>query len=185
MGISVSAAYDWLKAHDLPNWVTFAFTAVVWPLVIFGWQRRRVNGIPGLEVSFYPGTIKINAQSFDAIDIRFTNHTGSVVYISRPRIRNCSKRNYPVPAQAARDIAGNSYHLKFNDGAGGFTLREVTLQTTATAQTCMPAFSAASVNALLPYVPPLWARVLRRRKFFVLEYTAMVGTKPRAVATVY
>jgi hypothetical protein len=180
-GVMLSA-WRWLRENDLPNWVIFAFTVVLWPVALFAWQHRRANSIPGLEVHFSSGKITIGEQPHHAIDIRFTNHTGSVVYVSGVRIRNRSKRFY-VPLDAARDIAGDSYHLKFIDTQGQFRLREITLQTNDTAQTCIP--SGFVGLEFLGYVPPWYARVLRRRKYFILEYTAMVGTTRHFVATAY
>ncbi len=178
--------YVWNQArtHDLPNWFTFLFAIIVWPLVIFFWQRRKVNGIPELEVRFAPGNITIAGKPYVAIDIRFTNHTGVVINVSGVRIRDYS-RAFPIPVEADRDIAENSYHLKFLDSDGRFTVREVALQTGTSAKTCMPVFSAMPGD-FFNYSPPWYARWLRLRKYFVLEYTAMVGTTGRrAVATLH
>lgn len=174
--------WRWLRENDLPNWLIFAFTAVLWPLALFAWQRRRVTGVAGLDVNFVTGQITIDGKAYPAVDIHFTNHTGSVAYIRGVRVRDCTKRFY-VPPAAARDIARNSYQLKFNDGAGHFLLREITLQTNGSAQTCMP--SALMPLEFFQHSLPWYARKLRRRKYFTLEYTAMVGTTRHSVATAY
>jgi hypothetical protein len=176
-------AWNWLRANDLPNWVALAFTAILWPLALFFWQRRRVQSVPGLEVHFVPGTITIGASEHSAVDVRFTNHTGSVAYISGVRIKNCSP-SFVVPIDAARDVAANSYHLKFISSSGMFELREVTLQTNTSAQTCMP-ISAALSTEFYTHKTSWLARRMHRRKYFILEYTAMVGTTRYAVATYY
>jgi hypothetical protein len=134
----VADTWSWLRNNDVPNWLVVAFTIVLWPLALFLWQRRKVNGVPGLEVHFAPGNITIGGKPFSAVDMQVTNHTGSVVYINRVRIRDCT-RAFPVPVEAARDIAENSYHLKFMNADRQFVQREVTLQTNASAKTCMPA----------------------------------------------
>jgi hypothetical protein len=175
--------WDQLRANDVPNWIAMAFSLVVWPLVLFAWQHRRVRSIQGLEVHFMPGTITIAGKAFPAVDVRFTNHTGSVVYISNVRIRNCSAL-FPVPTDAARDVSSDSYHMKFNNGDGAFIHREVTLQTSGSAQTCMPA-SAPPGSSFLTYTSPWYLRLLRRRRYFVLEYTALVGVTRRFVTTRY
>jgi hypothetical protein len=176
-------AWNWARENDIPNWIAVAFTAILWPIALLLWQRRKVNGVPGLEVHFATGQITIAGKPFAAIDIQFTNHTGSVVYVSGARVRGCTK-SFPVPVEASRDIAENSYHLKFMDGGGLFVMREVTLQTSASAKTCMPASSTLSSD-FFTYSSSRFTRVLRLRKYFVLEYTAMVGTTRHSVATLY
>lgn len=179
----IADAWTWLRANDVPNWLVVAFTVVLWPLALFLWSRRKVNGVPGLEVHFVPGGITIGEKPFPAVDIQITNHTGSVVYLSGARVRNCTSA-FTVPVDAARDIAGNSYHLKFLNSHGQFIDREITLQTNASAKTCMPAADPPP-KEFYTYSSPWWARRLRLRKYFVLEYTAMVGSTRYAVATLY
>jgi hypothetical protein len=89
-----------------------------------------------------------------------------------------------VPVEASRDRAANSYHLKFMDDKGHFVLREVTLQTSEMAKACMPVASAMS-SRFFKYAPTWLARRLRKRQYFLLEYTAMVGTMRHSVSTVY
>lgn len=183
LAASLTNLYADAKANDLPNWFALAFTAVLWPVVLFLWQRRKVNGVPGLEAHFVAGHISFGGKSYDAVDINFTNHTGSVVYISGARIRSCT-RAFPVPVEASRDVAANSYRLKFLDSTGNFTMREVTLQTAEAVRTSMPAASPMPV-AFFGYAPLSFARYFRYRKYFVLEYTVMVGTSRYLVATYY
>jgi hypothetical protein len=179
----VAELWAWARANDIPNWVAVAFTGVAWPITLFLWHRRKVNSVPGLEVHFAAGEIQIGGKPHAAVDVQFTNHTGSVVYISGARIRSCTKE-FPVPVEAARDIAQGSYHLKFMDEGGQFVRREVTLQTNTSQKTCMPTTAALASN-FYTHSPTWLARHLRRRKYFVIEYTAMVGTTRHAVATVY
>ena len=180
---TVASLLEWLRTNDLPNWIAIAFSLIVWPVVLFLWQRRRVSSIPGLEVHFFRGSIKINGNDFSAIDVRFTNHTGAVVYVRGVRVRGCTA-NFPVPLEAARDVSSNSYHLKFNYGDGAFVHREVTLQTTESAQSCMPV-AASLPDAFFVHVQPRYLRLLRRHAYFVLEYTALVGSSRYLVSTRY
>jgi hypothetical protein len=179
----ISNLWAWAQANDIPNWVAVAFTGIAWPVALFFWQRRKINSVAGLEVHFSAGNITIASKPYSAVEVQFTNHTGSVVYISGVRIRSCT-RNFPVPVEAARDIAQGSYHLKFIEDSGQFVLREITLQTNTSARTCMPASPGLS-NGFYTHSPSWIARLFRRQNYFVLEYTAMVGTARHAIATIY
>lgn len=175
--------WQWLRANDLPNWIAIAFSLIVWPVVLFLWQRRRVSSVEGLEVHFFRGSIQINGKDFPAVDVRFTNHTGAVVYVREVRVRSCTAK-FSVPLEAARDVSSNSYHLKFNYGDGAFVHREVTLQTTESAQSCMPVAASLS-DAFFAYVQPWYLRLIRRHTYFILEYTALVGSSRYLVSTGY
>lgn len=179
----IAEVWAWARANDIPNWVAVAFTGIAWPIALYAWSRRKVNSVPGLEVHFAAGNITIHGEPHSAVDVQFTNHTGSVAYISGVRVRSCTA-NFPVPVVAARDIAQGSYHLKFMQDGGGFVLREVTLQTSASAKTCMPTTPGLS-SAFFTHAPSWVSRLFRRQTYFVLEYTAMVGTTRHAVATLY
>jgi hypothetical protein len=180
---AIAKFWEWSRANDLPNWVAAAFSLILWPLVLFLWQRRRVNSVAGLEVHFFRGTITIGGKDFPAVDIRFTNHTGAVAYVSGVRVRDCTTQ-FLVPLAAARDISSNSYHLKFNYGDGAFEHREVTLQTNATAQSCMPV-TVSPPDSFFAHARPWYMRAIKWRKYFILEYTALVGSTRHLVATRY
>jgi hypothetical protein len=175
--------WNWAKANDIPNWGVVIFTAIIWPIALLVWNHRKFNSIAHLEVHFAPGNIQIGGNPHTAISIEFTNHTGSVVYITGARIKRCSSL-FPVPIDASRDIAESSYHLKFMDQSGGFVHREQTLQTNQTARTSM-ATRDQLPEPFFTYNPPWYRRLLRMRKYFFLEYTAMVGTTRRSVKTLY
>ena len=179
----IAAGWLWVHEHDLPNWVAFLFSLIVWPITIFLWQRRKISSVPGLEVHFSPGDMTIDGKHFSAVGMRFVNHTGSVVYVSGLHAQRCSKL-FPIPLEAARDIAKNSYHLKFMDDGGHFSKREVTIQTNEAQHTGLPV-AALMPSAFYGYVRPWYKRLLRQRKYFVLEYTVMVGSTKHAVATRY
>lgn len=167
----------------MPNWVATAFSLIVWPLVLVAWQHRRVNSVPGLEVHLFRGTVRIGSKEHAAVDLRFTNHTGSVAYVRGVRIKDCTAA-FSVPTDAARDVSADSYHLKFNYGDGDFKHREVTLQTNESAQSCMPVESPRDED-FFKYKRSLLARVFRRHRYFVLEYTVLVGSSRHLVTTRY
>lgn len=176
-------AYSWMKANDLPNWVILLFTAIAWPIVLFIFQKRAVNNIPGLEVRFEPGRITISDHSYPAVAIDFINHTGSVVYLTSAGIRRCS-RLFLVPISAGRDIARGLHHLSFLGQKGQFNERELTLQTNASTRTAIAVYSEIATS-FYKYRAPWYKRLLRVRKYFVLEYVAMVGNKRYSVSTLY
>lgn len=180
--------WNWLKENDLPNWIIFLFAALVWPTVLFLWQKRKVNNVPHLEVRLFPGDIQIGstpqgAVPHHAVTIEVINHTGSVVYLSGARIKRCSSL-FPVPIDASRDIAEGSHHLSFIDAEGHFTQRELTLQTNQNTITCI-AVTSPLPEAFYTYRAPWYRRLCRVKKYFILEYTAMVGTARYFVATLY
>jgi hypothetical protein len=142
-----------------------------------------VNNVPNLEVRLAPGEIHINGVQHAAVAIDVINHTGAVVYLTGARIKKCSPL-FSVPIAAAWDIGGWSHHLSFMDNQGGFTQREITLQTNQTGRTAI-AVNAPLANAFYTYRPAWYRRLIRRRKYFVLEYTAMAGTVRHLVATRY
>ncbi len=175
--------WNWSKENDLPNWIVFAFTAVVWPLALLAWNRHKVHNVANLEVRVLPGRINIGETPHDAVTFDFTNHTGSVVYIAGGRIKKCTAQ-FSIPVDASRDIAEGSYHLSFMDEYGGFVHRELTLQTNQSRQT------AIAVNMPMPkdfysYRAPWYRRLFHAPKYFILEYTAVVGATRFSVATVY
>jgi hypothetical protein len=177
------AVWKWLKENDIPNWIILLFTAIVWPIVLYFWQRKKINNIPKLEVRLCPANIQIDGNKHNAVDIEFINHTGSVVYLTGARIRNVS-RFFSVSTDASRDIAENSHHLNFMDDNGNYKHREITLQTNLTAKTCI-AVNNTPDDAFYKYSAGYFRRKMRFRKYFILEYTAMVGPRKYEVATVY
>jgi hypothetical protein len=177
------SVWIWIKENDLPNWFAVFFTAILWPIALIVWNRRRVNNVAHLEVQFAPGHIQIHGKPHTAISIDFINHTGSVVYLTGARIKRCSSL-FRVPIDAGRDIAEGSYPLLFMEPSGSFVHREKTLQTNEGAHSCIAA-SSDLPESFYTYSAPWWRRTLRLRKYFLLEYTAMVGTTRRSVRTLY
>ena len=177
------AIWDWAKANDIPNWGVVLFTLILWPSFLYYWHRRKRNSIPNLEVRLAPDHTQIDGVWHDALAIHVINHTGAVVYLTGVRLRWCS-RLFPIPIDAAWDIGGRSYPLSFVNNQGGLTEREITLQTNETGRTAI-ALSAPLENSFYTYRARWYRRLIRWRRYFVLEYTAMVGTARRFVATLY
>ena len=175
--------WNWIKANDLPNWVVVLFTAILWPLVLFIWHRRSVSNVPGLEVRLSPGNIQINGEQHNAVAIDVINHTGAVVYVTATRIKSCSAL-FTVPPAVSRDIAEGSYFLAFIGPNAQFDQREITLQTNETARTAI-GVSAPLNQSFYTYRAPWYRRLINFKKYFVLEYVAMVGQKRSLVRTVY
>jgi len=125
----------------------------------------------------------IGGQPHHAVAIDVINHTGSVVYLTGARIKSCSAL-FAVPLDASRDIAEGSHHLAFMNATGGFIEREYTLQTNRTANTGIAVVPTLN-ESFYQYRAPWYKRLIRLRKYFVLEYVAMVGKKRYSVATLY
>ena len=179
----MNGIWSWLKDHDLPNWVNFALTLIVWPLVLFYWNNRKVNSIPNLEVSLAPSTIHINQSPYQAVDFNFKNNTGKIVYLTNPKISKASK-SFPIPTAAARGIGKNSYELLFIDKNNHYTLTQIILQTAQMAKTSI-AVDQQLPNTFYLYSPHCARKLISWSKYFKIEYIAMVGGKRYRVSMVY
>jgi len=183
--VSVSL-WHWLKANDLPNWISVVFTAVIWPVALIAWNGRRVHNVAMLELHPRPGEIQIYGKSHVAVALDFTNHTKSLVYLTGLRIKPCSA-TFPVSVDVRRDMATGTHDLSFlvphTEGVSVFKCREMTLQTGTTSTTAV-GVERAMPEEFYRYKPPRWRRWLRIPKYFVLEYTALVGSTRYRVRTV-
>jgi hypothetical protein len=179
--------WTWIKAHDLPNWVTLIIGLFVWPVIVILWNRRMVHGVPGLEVSILPGNVNVRGVHFPAIDVQFINSTGSIVYITGPRVR-INAKTLRVPKEADRDIGtGALYFAAFEsdtDPVTQATVREFTLQTNKRRHGAIT-LADPPPDDLYTYKTPLWRRLLKHPKYFRLEYSAMVGRKARSIVTIF
>jgi hypothetical protein len=101
--------WQWLKDHDAPNWFAIRFSLVLWPMVLsilaYYWSRRKVRGIPHFDVQPTQGQTAIGGQPYNAVNLTFTNLTGSIVYIRLARLRE-QRSNFPIPPAAVRSISG-------------------------------------------------------------------------------
>jgi len=178
-------AYQWVKTNDLPNTFTFVVASILWPLGVIWWRTRKVTRIQNLLVSFMPAPspITMNGVQHPAVGIQFENQTPSIVYLTGPRLRNCSKL-FPIPATAVRDVGENVHPLSFlNTITGEFDQHQTTLQTSGKAQSTI-AVVAPMPQSFYLYNPHWLRRFFRWQKYFVIQYTAMVGERKYRVSTI-
>jgi hypothetical protein len=183
VGSLLTDSYSWIRSNDLPNWLVVIFTGIFWPLVLYFWTRRKVRNVPNLEVSLSQCRMRISGKKHDGVNLNFLNNTGSVVYITNARLLKCSPR-FPIPPEALRDIAEFSHELKFLDNnTKRYIKRQITLHTNEEAVTCI---ALRELDKELLLFKLSWIRrLLRKRKYFCLEYVAMVGNHKYKVYTAY
>ena len=167
--------------HDIPNWFTLLFTIIIWPLALFLWNRRKVQNIPNLEVSSVTETLTVNGTAYPALWLKYSNQTGSTVYLSNARLLKCTKL-LNVAQASTRDLSA-AYELNFSVG-GNLNQRQIILHTNCQTETAIALDSNPSTK-MLSFKPSLWRRILSRPKYFCLEYVAMVGKKHYNVSTIY
>lgn len=179
---------EFLNSHDPPNWFTLAFSLVIWPIALYLWHNRRIQGVPHLEIIPRQGQTAIvadgQAENFTSAELIFTNRTGRVVYLSRARFRP-NRRRINIPQVAARDLTDGWYELKFvNNQTQMLDRHECILQTNAVTMANIAITKPLDMDFFVH--KSSW---LRRRfqapKYFMLEYAAMVGDDKYAVRLVY
>lgn len=186
---NISSIIKCLRANDLPNWIIFGFTVIVWPLAVFFWNRRKVNSIPNLIISLDKSTMIITNStnpkgiSYPTVQFNFKNNTGQIVYLANPRIVKCSK-SFSIPVDASRGIGENTYELNFMDANSNYTLQQYILQTNTIAVTGI-AVNQQMPNDFFSYNPNWIRRLFYSIKYFKIEFTAMVGDKKYRVSTLY
>ena len=173
----------WSKENDLPNWLSLPVSLILWPAALYWWSTHKRQAIPHFEVIPGPAQTQIGQQSFDAVQFQFTNRTGSVVYLSRARLREHQKY-FSIPIAAARDISGGWRELKFMARNGTMIDHECIVQANCNAITTI-ATSHKMDSSFYSYRPGLLRRWLRYPKYFTLQYTAMVGRQKYSIETVY
>ena len=174
----------WLKEHDAPNWINILFSLIIWPLVLYLWNKRTVRNVPNLEVTFSKGAMAVNGNFTDTLKLKILNNTGSIVYISNARIANCSKKFRTN--LASHNIADpSSYELIFGqDESDSYHERRIILQTDGAAFTAL-GINDSSSDELFTFKPSWCRRLFKIRKYFTLEYVAMVGDKRHKIKTIY
>jgi hypothetical protein len=179
----LSSWWLWLREYDAPNWFSIAFSLIIWPFFIVWLDKRKRLGVPHLEIILRSSQTIINGIQHSAVSLIFTNRTGSVVYLSRARLREVQK-NFPIPIDAAQDILGGWRGLKFINQSGINIEHELILQTNNSAETSI-AVNRGMPNAFYSFRPGLWRKLFRRPKYFSIEYIAMVGKKKYSISGVY
>ena len=166
-------------------WIQFLFIAIVWPLSVWLWTKRKVASINGLEIQLASHQAQINHAEQPGILITFANRTGAVVYLSNARLRE-QPRNLAVYALATRDISDSSCQLRFRPANTNenFDLRQIILQTDQDAQSWLP-LANNPVNELFTYRPLRWLGVFRRPRYFRITFLAVVGEARYRVSMPY
>ena len=182
--------WDWLRENDAPNWIVILFSLLTWPLFLFlrPWDRRNRQSIPHLQVRPQQNQVgmTIDGKRFDAIDLIFTNQTGCVVYLYRAQLRASPKR-FPIPLEACQDMSDGWCDLKFGASYNNtvvYNYREWVAQTNTSIMAIVPV-SRKLDERFYAYRPWLLRKWLRWPKYFLLQYTVMVGDRKYAVRTVY
>jgi hypothetical protein len=174
-----------------PTGLLFFLVCLDGPSLFIGGTQAKSKA--SLSLTWFTGKAKqaaigtqLSNPQFHAIDFEFINKTGSVAYLSRARLRE-NKKRFPIPKDAAKEISGGWHELKFQQpGTALLTEHECILQTNKSITTNI-AISRPMDNAFYSYRPSwVWLRRrFRRPKYFLLQYTVVVGEKKYSVETVY
>jgi hypothetical protein len=184
----LSGFWQYLKDHDASNWFVIFFSLVAWPLALYWWAHRKRQNFPNFLVTFNPFQIGIVTPigigaSHNAVLLTYINQTRSTVYLSRARLKEVPK-NFPVPQSASRDVQGwREQTLAVPSNPNVFDQYECILQTSDRAYSAI-AIAHPMDNAFYSHRPTLLRRFFGP-KYFVLEYSLVVGEKKVSVATVY
>lgn len=139
--------------------------------------------LPATDAASSGGVHEANLERrYEGARIEFCNKTGSVLYVTHARISKCTK-NFSVHKHADTDIVQGDSELKFTDGEE-YILREVILQTDDVARTCI-ALSHQFQKEESYRCSPIWRRVLRRPKYFILECVVLNGTRKQNLLVIY
>ena len=174
-----------MQQNDLPNWIVFIFSLILWPIALYIWNQRTVKNIPNLQISLSKGaTFNNGGRKENFIWINFLNNTGSIIYLTNVRILKCSNL-FQVDPKASRDISESSHELKFpNKKDDILTERQIILQTNGEAGSGLQ-LKEPIPDGMLTNKSKLWRRLLRKPKYFCLEYVVMVGNNRYKVSTIY
>jgi len=183
--------YKWFQDNDLPNWVILIFTGIFWPIILYLLNKRKRWFIPGLKTTLYASRINIGGvQPVPSLGLKLTNSTNSKIFITNMRIRG-NRKNLEINRSSTYDISTGYYELLFMDlnahNAGNtynYTLHEILLHTNQEIETAI-----GLERELNTEIFNYWASFLRRLlgfpKYFVIEYTALVGDRKYLVKTIY
>jgi hypothetical protein len=185
--------WQWLREYDASNWFVIFVSLFAWLFFIRRLDSRKRQYIPNLEVQprQSQGSTTIGNRQFDAVEFVFSNRTGSTVYLYRAQLREHPKR-FPIPHEAARDISGwrelkfgsQQYNVSNSSTTFAYVDHERVPQTNESATTVM-AVSQKMDSTFYNYRPWWIHRWLRRPRYFLLQYTVMVGEKKYSVKSVF
>jgi len=174
-----------MSCNWLQFWLQFLLIAIVWPLAVWLWTRRKVASVNGLEIQLASHEGNINGTQYPGIMITFANRTGSVVYLSNARLRE-RPRNLTVHPLATRNISDSSCQLRFRPAHTdeNFDHRQIILQTDHDAQSWLPLVGQAD-EALFTYRPARWLGVFRIARYFRMTFLVVVGDARYRVSLPY
>src|SRR5438046_4206476 len=174
-----------MSCNWIQFWLQFLLIAIVWPLAVWLWTKRKVASVNGLEIHLVSHEASINGTQYPGIIITFANKTGSVVYLSNARLLE-QPRNLSLHPLTTRNISDSSCELKFRPAftVEKFERRQIILQTEQDAQTWLP-LAAQADNELFTYRPRRWLGVFRRPRYFRMTFLAVVGDARYRVSLPY
>jgi len=164
-----------MSCNWIQFWLQFLLIAIVWPLAVWLWTKRKVASVNRLEIHLVSHEASINGTQYPGIIITFANKTGSVVYLSNARLRE-RPRNLAIHPVATRNISDSSCQLRFRPAHTdqNFDRRQIILQTDQDAQCWLPLVGHAD-DALFTYRPTRWLGVFRISRYFRMTFLAVVG----------
>ena len=176
--------WDYLKTHDVPNWIVLFFSLLVWPMILCLWNKRTEPWIRNLLIGVDPaGGVIPTGESCPYLVIEFDNNTGENVYIANAAIRVTNR--IEAHRNADKDISTQYYTLKFAEKSGEpFSRLQVTLSTGQRVTTGLPLSNEYLNNdkhtTLFTELKShkshkIWA------KYFTLRFDTMIGDRYRRV----
>jgi hypothetical protein len=176
--------WNYLKVHDLPNWIVLCFSLIVWPIVLYLWNRRTYSSIRNLQIIVDPaGGVIPTGESCPYLVFRFENKTGENVYIANATIKVTDLIN-PHP-NADKDLSTGNYALKFAEREGeSFFRLQTTINTGNRVTTGLPlSESYSKEDGLKSLINTLRSHKSNRlfSKYFTLQFDTMIGGKHRGI----
>ena len=176
--------YALAKSHDLPNWVILFFTVLLWPIVLYFWNKRKRSHVKNLKISLSKDVININGNNIDAVRLTVTNSTTSTVFLTNLRLRNKAD-NFKIHKDSARDFISGYYELKFfNPATQLYSIRDAVFYTDKENFTPI-GIDGNLDDRIFTYKANWFQRLFKCYKYFILEYTVLVGEKRYLVKTRY
>lgn len=170
---------------DIKNWASLAISILLWPLILKWHDQSRKPFLKGLDISIDPDMMAIGGIPHPAARFTFVNRTDQAIYLTNLDIMNCTDK-FKIHHGSHKDIQRGAYELKFLSPppTSLYELREGILNPNEVAVTCI-ALDAPLLPEVKAHKPKTWFNWLRSCKYFRLEYSAMIGTKPVKVGINY
>jgi hypothetical protein len=163
-----------LRSNDLPNWITFAFTAIIWPLVIIVWSKFPRGLIHFFDINLSQGNITINGNKVPSINITFNNNSDKVIYIKNISL-TYNHKNLKISQHTGRNLNRECELLLFNTSSNMYDLKKYIFDTSSSNFTALGVEN--SPNGIIDYKPSFFRKIFKIKKYFNLKFIAMVGNK--------